>query len=146
MIDVLKALFAPGPAPRDDVAPDVAVAALLVEAARVDGVYDPAERRAVEALLASLFDLSPAEAQALRARGEAAQSEAPDIVRFTRVVKGAMEEDQRIALMEALWHVVLVDHDRDPHENALLRHLAPLLAVSDHDSANARQRVQARLG
>ncbi|MCW1933874.1 tellurite resistance TerB family protein [Pararhodobacter zhoushanensis] len=144
MIDVFKSLFRSDAAARAEVSPQIAVAALLVDAARADGVYAPDESDAVAALLAAIFSLTPAEARALRAQGEVAQGDAPDIVRFTRVIKFALEEDQRIQLIEALWSVVLVDHQRDPNEDALLRRLPPLIAVSDHDSAAARQRVLAR--
>ncbi|MCL4674756.1 MAG: TerB family tellurite resistance protein [Pararhodobacter sp.] len=146
MIDALRNLFRTEPAPRNDAPQDVAVAALLIEAARADGVYDDAERRAVLRLLQEMFGLSAAEALALHERGDGAQQDAADVVRFTRVIKRALDEAERIALIEALWQVVLVDHDRDPHENALLRNLAPLIAVSDRDSAEARHRVQARIG
>ena len=145
MIDVFKALFRPDATPRNEVPPQIAVAALLVDAARADGVYTPDERDAVLALLARIFSLSPDDAAALRAQGEEAQADAPDIVRFTRVIKFALEEEQRIQLIEALWSVVLVDHERDPNEDALLRRLPPLIAVSDHDSAAARHRVLAKL-
>lgn len=145
MIDVLKALFRPGSASAapQAIAPDLAIAALLVEAARADGRMTDDDRHAVQALLADMLDLPPADARALRERGETAQHEAADLVRFTRVIKTALDEGARIALIEALWRVVLVDHHRDPHEDALLRRLAPLLAVSDHDSAAARRRVLA---
>ena len=143
MIDVLKSLFRPAPA-APEIAPELAVAVLLVEAARADGHYNDADRHAVDALLAEMFDLPAPEA--LRQQAEAAQQGAADLVRFTRVVKTGLEHDQRIALIEALWRVVLVDHHRDPHEDALLRHLAPLLGLDDRDSAQARQRVQARAG
>ena len=141
MIDVLKSLFRPQATQRNEVPPDVAVAAILVEAARADGSYGDAERYAVAHLLEDMLDLSPAASEALRDRGEAAQAEAADLVRFTRVVKFAMDEGERVALIEGLWHLVLIDHHRDPHEDALLRRLPPLLGVTDHDSAAARRRV-----
>jgi uncharacterized tellurite resistance protein B-like protein len=142
MIDALKALFRPAaPAPRDAIALDLAIAALLAEAARADGTVTEADRQAIEGLLAGMLDLTAPAAADLRTRGEQAQQGAADLVRFTRVIKTALDEDARVALVEALWRVVLVDHHRDPHEDALLRRLAPLLAVSDHDSAAARRRV-----
>ena len=143
MLDALKSLFRPD-APRHEVPADVAVAALLVEAARADDIYAPEEREAVARLLMAMFHLDRDAALALRARGEAAQAEAADVVRFTRVVKFALDEDGRRQLIEALWTVVLVDHERAPDEDALLRKLAPLIAVDDHDSAAARQRVLER--
>jgi uncharacterized tellurite resistance protein B-like protein len=141
MIDVLKSLFRPQAEARSELPPDVAVAALLVEAGRADGSYGDAERHAVAHLLEDMLEIAPADAARLRDRGEAAQAEAADLVRFTRVVKFAMDEAEREALIEALWRLVLIDHHRDPHEDALLRRLPPLLGISDHASAAARRRV-----
>jgi uncharacterized tellurite resistance protein B-like protein len=144
MLDFLRRLAtADAPAPLDAGA---ALAALLVEVARSDGHYDAAERRLVERALTGLLDLGPWEAAARRAEGEAAQAAAPDLVRFTRIVKTGFDEAERVAFVEALWAVVLADGLRDPHEDALMRKLAPLLAVSDRDSAEARRRVVARQG
>jgi len=143
---MLKSLFRGAAPSRTELPLDVCVAALLIEAARADGVYDADERAAVLRLLQDMFDLSPPEAEALHTRSDAEQETAADSVRFTRVIKMAMEEDQRVQVMQALWHVVLVDHQRDPHENAFLRHLAPLLGVDDRHSVAARQRAMAVLG
>lgn len=129
---------------RDDIAPDMAMAALLVEAARADGHYDPTERATIDRMLAALLGTNAHQAQALRTAAEPLQAKAPDTVRFTRVVKFALDYDQRVALIEALWHVVLSDDHRDPHENALMRRLPPLLGVDDHDSARARQRASGK--
>jgi len=144
MIDALKSLFRPQSiAASRDIAPDLAVAVLLVEAARADGHYNADDRHAVDALLDEMFDL--ADPAALRRQAEAVQEQAADLVRFTRVIKTALSEAERRALIEALWQVVLVDHHRDPHEDALLRHLVPLIAVDDRVSAEARLRVLARI-
>lgn len=145
MLDTLRALLRPAPGPRAEVSADLAVAALMVDAARADGSHDPAERQAVIGLLAAMFELTPTAAEALANRGEAALVEAADIVRFTRVVKFGLDEAARVDLMQSLWQIVLTDHHRDPHEDALLRRLAPLIAVSDHDSAAARRRALAAL-
>lgn len=148
MIDALKSLFRPRPsASGRDIAPELAVAVLLVEAAKADGSYSADEREAVTALLSEMFDFSPPDSpDALRARAEEAQAVAPDLVRFTRVIKFGIDHSERLSLIEALWKVVLIDHHRDPHEDALLRHLAPLLGVDDRESVHARQRVLARAG
>jgi uncharacterized tellurite resistance protein B-like protein len=134
------------PAPDRSHPSDVAVAALLVEAARADGDYVDAERALIDRALAGLFDLGPWEAAALRARGEAAQGAAADLWRFTRAVKTGLPQAERLAVLEALWAVALSDGARDPHEDALIRQLAPLLALTDRDSAEARRRVAGRDG
>lgn len=146
MLDMLKNLFLTNDAPKADISLEVAVAALLIEAARADDHYDDDERRAVLRLLRDMFSLSAEQAQILHDTAEAVQRDAPDSVRFTRIIKNALTEPERITFIEAMWHVVLVDHQRAPDEDALMRHLAPLVAVSDHDSAVARQRAMAALG
>ena len=146
MFDVLRKLFHEADASRPGVpSPQRAVAALLVEAAHVDGHYDAEERALVAALLGTMFGLDPAGAASLRRAGEADQAAAPDLVRFTRVVKTLLSQAERCTVIEALWSVVLSDGQRHPREDALLRRLAPLLGLSDHDSAFARQRVLDRL-
>jgi uncharacterized tellurite resistance protein B-like protein len=142
MIDILRSLIAQPEPTRQEPGAIESVAALLVEAARADADYTDEERRGIERFLAHLFQLSPEEARGAREKGEAAQDGAADVVRFTRVVKTRLDERERAALIEALWRVVLSDGRRDPHEDALLRKLAPLIAVSDHDSAAARRRAQ----
>ena len=75
-------------------------------------------------------------------RANALESEAPDTVRFTRAIKDAVPYEDRRAVVEALWQVVLADGDRADEENALMRLTANLLGVSDCDSALARQKAQ----
>lgn len=119
----------------------VAIAALLVEAARSDDDYVTDERRMIDRVLAGRFGLTEDDAAALRARGEAAQAEAVDLVRFTRAIKDAVPYEDRIGVIEALWRVIMVDDEIDHEESALVRRLAGLLYVSDQDSGIARQRV-----
>lgn len=123
-----------------------ALAALLVEAARADGRYDEAERGRIGRVLSARYGLSPGEAAALRAAGEAAQAEAVDLVRFTRAVKDAVPHCERIGVIEALWEVIYADGARDMHESALIRKLCGLLHIEDREAGLARQRVAGRLG
>lgn len=119
----------------------VAIAAILVEAARADGVYLDTEREMIDRILAERFALSPADATALRTEGETAQAEAVDLVGFTRTVKDAVAFEERVEVIEAVWRVVYADGDRDTDEGALIRKLAGLLYVPDRDAGLARQRV-----
>jgi uncharacterized tellurite resistance protein B-like protein len=119
----------------------LALAALLVRVARSDGDYAEAEAGRIDRILATRYGLSPFEAPKLRAKAEVLESEAPDTVRFTRAIKNAVPYEDREAVIEALWSVVLADGIRDHEEDAMLRLLANLLGVTDRDSNLARQRV-----
>ncbi|AUC54732.1 hypothetical protein CDO87_16810 [Sagittula sp. P11] len=142
--DFLKRLTDPKPAQLPDEDARLALTALLVRVARADGVYDSAEAQRIDRITTARYALSPEAAQDLRAQAEELESQAPDTVRFTRAIKDAVPYDQRIAVIEALWLVVLADDDRDAREDALLRLVSNLLGISDVDSALARQRVEDR--
>ena len=142
--DFLKRLVQPEPEPLSDTDARLAMAALLVRIARSDGVYDAGEVARIDAILTSRYGLSPFEVTKLRGEAEALEREAPDTVRFTRAIKDAVPYDERLAVIEAMWQVVLVDGERDEAENALMRMVAPMLGVSDVESATARKRVQSQ--
>lgn len=126
--------------------PDVqlAVAALLVEAARMDEVVTPAERTVIERLLAARFGLAAAEIEELLGEAERKTETAVELFQFTRRLVPALDEAQRIELIEMLWEVALADGTLDPLEDSLLRRIAGLIYVSDQDRGAARQRVLAR--
>lgn len=126
-----------------DQAARIAIAAILIEAAMADGVYAAEEQEQIQRILEHRFGLSGTEAEALRARGQEAQSEATDIVRFTRAVKDAVPYEDRVGVIEAVWRVVYADGDRDQYESALVRKLCGLLYVPDREAGLARQRVLA---
>lgn len=123
-----------------------AVAALLVAAARADGVYDPEEAKAVTRCLESHFGLDTPAAEALRNDGEIAYAEAADLVRFTRAIKRVVPYEERIRVIEAIWEVAYSDGTQDYTESALVRKLCGLLYVEDREAGLARQRVRTRLG
>jgi uncharacterized tellurite resistance protein B-like protein len=123
----------------------VAVAVLLIEAARMDDTFDADERAAIERLLAAKFELSPATTAKLMERAEAAAMQTAQIHPFTRLAVEKMPPEQRIRLIEMLWEVVYADGALDPEEDMLLRRVAGLIYISDHDRIAARQRVLARL-
>jgi uncharacterized tellurite resistance protein B-like protein len=119
----------------------VAIAAVLVEAARSDDAYLGREQAMIERVLAERFGLAPPDAAALRARGEDAQAEAVDLVRFTRAIKDAVPHEDRVAVIEAVWRVIYADGELDHEESSLIRRLSGLLYVPDQDAGLARQRV-----
>ena len=118
-----------------------------VEVGEVLSIYDyaPSEIERIDRILSTRYGLAPDAAKALRADAEEAEAAAPDTVRFTRQIKDAVPYEDRTAVIEALWQVVLVDGDRADQENALLRMTAGLLGVSDIDSNAARKRIEASL-
>jgi uncharacterized tellurite resistance protein B-like protein len=144
LADLLRRLARPdedGPLCEQD--QRIAVAGLLVIAAHADHDYAEAERAQIERILACRYELTADAAAALRAQGEAAEAEASDLYRFTALIKKGVPHEERSAVLEALWRVVLADGVREMHEEALLRRVTDLLGLDSRDSVDARRRAQA---
>jgi len=143
--DFLKRLTAPTPTPMEDDDARLALTALLVRIARTDGAYIQAEIDRIDAITSARYQLTPDAATMLRHDAETLETEAPDTIRFTRAIKDAVAYEDRLAIIESLWQVVLVDGAREAEEDALLRLVSSLLGINDRDSALARQRVSRSL-
>lgn len=139
---LLSALTGSAPARLSAEDERLALAALLVRVARADSRYGDDERDRIDRALRERYAMSPFEVTALRATAETLERDAPDTVRFTRVLKDAVPHDERVALVSALWSVALSDGTRDADEDALIRMVSNLLGISDQDSARARQQVE----
>jgi len=123
-----------------------AVAALLIEAARMDDDFGAAERAAIERLLAARFAL-PAEAvRKLLGEAEAAVGRSTQLFPFTQRICRSLAPEARAGIIEMLWTVAYADGVLDPDEDMLLRRIAGLIHVSDRDRALARQRALAARG
>lgn len=142
--DFLRRLTAPEPTRLVDEDARLALTALLVRVARSDGHYAEAEIAQIDDAMTKRYGLTQSQMSALRADAETLETEAPDTQRFTRAIKQAVAYDDRLAVIEALWAVVLADGTRAKEEDALLRLVAGLLGIEDRDSALARQRVDRR--
>ena len=118
----------------------LALAALMVRLARTDGDYSGTERARIEQVLRERYGLAACAAAALRVEAEAAETAAPDTVRFTRLIKAAVPYEEREAVVEALWRVALTDGIH-ADEHGFLRLAANLVGVTDVDSGLARQRA-----
>ena len=119
----------------------IAVAALLVEAARTDNRFTKNERVTIGELLTHRFSLTAEEAERLLNAGEQAEHNASHIYRFTHLLVEQLNDDQRIEIIEMLWKVAYADGSLDADEDALIRKIAGLLYVDDHDRGVARRRV-----
>lgn len=142
--DFLSRLVRPDPDPLTEGDARLALTALLVRVARSDDSYDVEETTRIDRITAARYGMSPFDATQLRGKAEVLESEAPDTVRFTRAIKDTVALEDRIAVIEALWQVVLADGVRDVEEDALLRLVAKLLGVSDIESNKARKRIESQ--
>lgn len=140
LLDFLSGRAAPALAKSTDDL-EHAVAALLIEAARMDENFDAAERTTIERLLAGKFDLPPQAVNSLIEAAERAVQHSTQYFPFTRQICDRLSTDERVHIIELLWKVAYSDGILDPYEDMLLRRIAGLIHVSDRDRGMARQRA-----
>ncbi|MFN3231833.1 MAG: TerB family tellurite resistance protein [Alphaproteobacteria bacterium] len=148
MIEKLKSLFGKE-APQVDRSPEklhLAAAVLMVEAAFMDGEFTEEERSTIDTLLKQHFGLSDADTTELIALAEEEHEVAGHLFRYTKAIKDALDEQERLEIIELLWQVVYADGESHAYEANLLRRIAGLIYVSDRDRGDARKRVLARMG
>ncbi|WP_421704758.1 TerB family tellurite resistance protein [Aliiroseovarius sp.] len=139
---LLNRLMGDTPEPLPDHDARLALTALLVRLARSDGDYARVEVAQIERIIATRYGLDGDAVTELRHDAELFEESAPDTVRFTRAIKDAVPYEERAAVVQAAWSVVLADGTRADEEDSLMRMVANLLGVNDRDSALARQRAQ----
>ncbi len=122
----------------------LAAAALLIEAASMDGDFDETEHRKIAALLKGRFSLSDDETEMLIKEAVAAVAKTGQLYGFTRVVKDRYDAAERILMIEMLWEVAFADGQVDHFEANLIQRIGGLLFVTDRDRGLAKQRVMAR--
>ena len=145
MIEHLKSLlFGTGGSAIDEVR--LAVCALLVEAAMMDGSMDEREQAHIAWLLRDRFELPAEQAEAMLTRAIALQENSTQLFPQTKTIVDAYSIPQRIEVIEMLWEVVYVDGQLHDYESNLVRRVAGLLYVPDHENGAARRRAMAKLG
>jgi len=123
----------------------VAAAALLVEAAQMDDSFDDRERTTILSLLTARFGLTPQEGDDLLGAAQEKVAQSSQLYGFTRAVKDAFTNEERVELLEMLWEVAYSDGELHDYEASLIRRVTGLLHVSDRDSGAARKRALEKL-
>ena len=152
MIDSIRAWISrSGPNSRNTSDPawselELALTALLIEAAYSDDHFDGPERAVIARLIERRFNLLPSDVRTLLATGEAAATESVELFHFTRIINERLSYEERVELIEMMWEVAYADRVLDEYEDSLLRRVGGLIYVPDPERGIARQRVLRRLG
>jgi uncharacterized tellurite resistance protein B-like protein len=145
LVDFLAGRSAPAATPGASDDMHLAVAALLIEAARMDSDFDAAERAAIEQLLVSKFDLSREAVNGVIAEAQRKVEYSAQYFPFTNAICKRMSIEERTEIIEMMWSVAYSDGVLDPHEDMLLRQIAGLIHVPDKERGQARQRALAAI-
>ncbi len=124
---------------------NLAMAALLVHAARLDGTFATQERDALNHILEVDFNLDIDARNELLELAGAAEEAATDLYRWTSIINQNMDEAEKTHIIEQLWSIILADDKIDDYEASLIRRVSGLIHIPDRVAGQARQRVEAKL-
>jgi uncharacterized tellurite resistance protein B-like protein len=147
MLDTLKRFFSPmsttasARQPHSEQNIQVAVCALFVEIARIDGIFSETELETVITILTKTYDLSPEHAKDLIAEADKALEKSVDLWQFARAINAKYTTDEKIEMIEMLWRVVYVDGKMEPDEHYLMNKLSNLLRLSHNQLIDAKLKV-----
>ena len=119
----------------------MASAALMVEMLHVDEQVTTEEDEKLRQLLKQRFNLDSSEIESLIDLAHNEKHEATDYYQFTSLLNTHYSQQQKIDLVEDLWHLAYADHNLDKYEEHLLRRLAELLHVPHQDYIRTKHKV-----
>ena len=140
MFDAISRLFGRDEPPSLAIEPRLAVAALLVHLAAVDGAVRDEERQAVKGALIDYYELGEDEVDRLIAEATRRDSESVDFYRFTSALS-SLPEDEKIEIVRMMWQVVFADKKNHELEDNMVWRIAELIHVSARDRTILRNQM-----
>ena len=121
----------------------LAVAVLVHEARRADYAEGHKEETLrAQAALAAMFMLDEASSARLLEEGQAKAQTLTSFYAPVSAIKREYSMQERIALIEHLWHIAFADGKLNPYEDHYVRKIAHLLYVPNTQSMLARNRAR----
>ena len=118
----------------------LAVCALLVEMAMIDGEFKPAERDRIIAIMRQHYGVSESDVARLLEEAQRQARQATDYWRLTRIIAANYSREEKTGIIELLWSVIYADGTVEEHEDYLVKKLARLLELSHTEMIAAKLR------
>ena len=142
MFESIAKLFGQSDKPNaQPIEPRLAVAALLVHLASVDGSSSAIEAKAISHALKDHDGLEEADVKKLIAEARRRDKEAVDFYQFTSRL-ARLEEDEKIEIIRMMWNVVFVDDTNHELEDNMVWRVAELIGVSSRQRTILRNQAR----
>lgn len=140
MFEAITRLFSKPEAALESNDPKLAVAALMVHLAAVDGQMKDEERNAIKGALMDHYSLDEAAVDKLVREAALRDAEAVDFYSFTQGIT-RLEMADRIEIVRMLWMVVFADRKNHELEDNMVWRIAELIGVSSRDRTVLRNQI-----
>ena len=119
----------------------VLVAALLINAAKIDENYTDIEKKIIKIALENIYNISSDQVEELMIHAEKKEEEQNQIIEFTKEIKKHSMES-RLKIIEIIWKIVYSDGTSDSYESNLIRRICGLLYISGKDNGIIKTKVE----
>lgn len=123
----------------------VALCVLMLEAAHADGDCSAEEMEHVIATLTTKCGVARTDIDALIDLANKKREDSVDLFSFTRYLNQNYSNQEKMAVMEAVWVVILTDGQLEAHEDHFAHKLANLLRLTHKELIDAKIRARGQL-
>ena len=120
----------------------VAAGVLLLEAAHIDNECTEEEMEHIVATLRAKFDLSDNCVADLLELAHDGRDQAVDLWQFTNHINQHFSPAEKLAVMEDVWRIILIDGQLEKHEDHYAHKLANLLRLSHKQMIDAKLKAR----
>ena len=110
-----------------------ACAALLIETALADKVFNEDELTSMQQTLKNVYKVNEKDIEELINESKKKVSESTSLYEYTRLINDFCDYEDKIRLISNLWSIAFADKHIDKYEEYLIRKISDLLHVSHKD-------------
>ena len=118
----------------------IKIAALLIHAAKIDENYTIEEEEIIKQTLIKI-GADGKDIENLVQKAKEIEENSNQILDFTREIK-AIEEKDKIKIIETLWRIIYSNNDMDIFESNLMRRLAGLLYIDSKTMGDIKEKIK----
>jgi len=120
----------------------VAVCALFLEMAYIDGEFNDSEQEEVIGLLKKHHHLNDEDVTELVEAATQELAGSIDLWQFTNLINQTYSRQEKIQIIQTVWQMVYADEKLDKHEDYLMHKLARLLRLTHKELIDTKLKVQ----
>jgi uncharacterized tellurite resistance protein B-like protein len=122
-----------------------ACAALLIETALADKVFNTEEIDSMKKTLREVYGIDEKDLDELISESEKKVSESTSLYEYTRLINDLCNYQDKLKLIQNLWTIAFADKHLDKYEEYLIRKISDLLYVSHSDFIQQKLNVKESL-
>jgi uncharacterized tellurite resistance protein B-like protein len=117
---------------------DKTCAALIIEVALADKVFDESEVTLLKEMLLKAYTLEAEDIQDLIENAEKTVEESTSLYGYTREVNDNFDYESKLNLIDQLWRIAFADGHLDKYEEHVVRKIADLIHISHNDFIHSK--------